>query len=309
MRLLATGTLMSLLLCAAGYGQTMPSSAEQMLNEMLRPGPTVAHPATRPDDLSVVQPDGYKPPPPAPQLIREGSSVISRAGHLQKNTDSPYPVFVFDSKPDETRIAPMYVLPNLQRMEMEDAASATQADLRFTVSGTVTEYKSKNYILLEPGPDEVRGQSTSPNSKLARGPMPAEQMLNDMLNIDGPPDLSPPPSPKSQNDITSGDGAVPPKAPVLTVLPEASQIFDRVCRLNPNSDGEAEQLTLDSDGAALQDPPILALPNLKLMDMERAAGDHHDTRFRVTGVITEYRGRNYILLQKVVVMADADRQF
>ena len=71
MRLVATGTLISLLLCAAGYGQTMPSSAEQMLNEMLRPGPTVAHPATRPDDLSVVQPDGYKPPPPAPQLLRE----------------------------------------------------------------------------------------------------------------------------------------------------------------------------------------------------------------------------------------------
>jgi hypothetical protein len=29
----------------------------------------------------------------------------------------------------------------------------------------------------------------------------------------------------------------------------------------------------------------------------------------VTGVVTEYRGRNYILLQKVVVMADSDRQF
>jgi hypothetical protein len=96
---------------------------------------------------------------------------------------------------------------------------------------------------------------------------------------------------------------------VLSVLPEQSQIFDRVCRLNPSGEGEEEELALDSDGAALQDPPLLALPNLKLMDMEHAAGDHHDTRFRVTGVITEYRGRNYILLQKVVVMADAERQF
>jgi hypothetical protein len=302
------------LLFAAGsmsYGQTMPSPAEQMLNAMLRPGASTAAPATQPDALAQLEPDGFKPPPATPQLLREGSSVISRAGHLKKNADGPYPTFVFDSKKGEAPIAPMFVLPNLQRMSMEDAASATQADLRFTVSGTVTEYKGKNYILLEPGPDEARSQMAAPggSGNSARGPMPAEQMLSAMLNADGPPDVPPAPDSKPHTDVTSGDGAVPPKAPVLTVLPEQSQIFDRVCRLNPSGEGDQEELTLDSDGAALQDPPLLTLPNLKLMDLERAAGDHHDTRFRITGVITEYRGRNYILLQKVVVMADAERQF
>jgi hypothetical protein len=34
-----------------------------------------------------------------------------------------------------------------------------------------------------------------------------------------------------------------------------------------------------------------------------------DLRFRVTGMITEYRGRNYILLEKVTVIPDATQQF
>jgi hypothetical protein len=70
-----------------------------------------------------------------------------------------------------------------------------------------------------------------------------------------------------------------------------------------------EQLTFDSDGSTLRDPPLIVLPNLKLVDLEKAAGDQHNVRIRATGSVTEYRGRNYILLQKIVVMADSDRQF
>jgi hypothetical protein len=179
---------------SVSYGQTQPSAAEQMLNDMLKPSAAPTPPATQPDAQVVVEPNGYKPPPAAPQLLREGSNVISRSGHLRKNSDGPYPTIVFDPKSGEAPLAPMYVLPNLQRMSMEDAASATQADLRFTVSGTVTEYKGKNYILLEPGPDEVRNMAprAGGNADQARGPMPAEQMLTSMLNVDGPPDMPPP---------------------------------------------------------------------------------------------------------------------
>ena len=55
---------------------------------------------------------------------------------------------------------------------------------------------------------------------------------------------------------------------------------------------------------------MLILPNLKLMSMESAVTSaDRDLRFRVTGMVTEYRGRNYVLLEKVVVVPDAMQQF
>jgi hypothetical protein len=46
------------------------------------------------------------------------------------------------------------------------------------------------------------------------------------------------------------------------------------------------------------------------MQMENAiAGSSRDLRFRVSGVVTEYKGRNYVLLDQVVVVPDIDQQF
>jgi hypothetical protein len=45
------------------------------------------------------------------------------------------------------------------------------------------------------------------------------------------------------------------------------------------------------------------------MAMENATkAQSRDLRFRVTGMVTEYGGRNYILLEKVVVVPDAVQQ-
>jgi hypothetical protein len=316
-----TWMVIAALLLSAGTlpAQTQPSAAEQMLNQMLQPASTQPAPSTRPEPTPALQPQGFVAKPAGPQILREGSDVIARSGHLVKVADNPYPQFVFDPRPNEPPLAPMYVMPNLQLMSMEDAGSATRQNLTFTVSGMVTEYKAKNYILLREGPDEISQQMSqqmpqqmpSPSKTLTkvRGPMSADQMLKAMLSADTRSDNPIPRAIPLQTDLTSGPGAVPADAPSLTVLPEPSQIIDRVCRLDPNTDSNERELTLDSDGAALQDPPLLILPNLKLADLESAAKTNRDMRYRVTGMITEYRGRNYILLQKVVVIADIDRQF
>jgi len=312
MRYLTIGFVVGLF-SAAAYAQTMPSPAERMLNEMLRPSASGggSSATTRPEPSAVVEPGGYTPAPSTGRLLREGSDVIARRGHLKKVQDSAYSEFVFDAARGSA-LEPMLVLPNLQLMSLEDAAVATREDLDFTVSGMVTEYRGKNYILLEPGPEALNRQSPSPVPAFepaARGPASADQMLKEMLSADGPAAAAPSNAGAPGKDLTSGSGALPPRAPVLTVLPEQTQIFDRECRLGPCPDGLHEQLTFDADGSTLQDPPLIVLPNLKLVDLEKAAGDQHNTRIRATGLVTEYRGRNYILLQKVVVMADSDRQF
>ncbi len=290
--------------------KSAPTPAENMLNEMLKPAPAATAPTTRPADVAVMRPEGYSPPATPPQLLREGSDVIARKGYLQKLPNGPYSQIVFLNDPSQPKLAPMLVLPDLQLMSMEDAGSETKQNLIFAVSGMTTEYKGKNYILLEPGPEEVSRQIPQLNvTPLSRqGPVSADQMLSDMLADNDQPSALAPPSAEPSADRTSGPGALAPKAPLVNVLRERSQIFDRVARLSRSPDGIQEQITLESDGTALQDPPLILLPNLKLVALESAASDRN-ARFRVTGMVTEYRGRNYILLQKVVVMSDSDRQF
>jgi hypothetical protein len=45
--------------------------------------------------------------------------------------------------------------------------------------------------------------------------------------------------------------------------------------------------------------------NLKLMAMEQQLETlNRDVRFRVSGMVTEYRGRNHLLVEEVVVVRD-----
>ncbi len=109
---------------------------------------------------------------------------MDRTGWVRTVADSPYPQFVFDDSEGPT-IQPMFVLPNLRLMQIEDAVSVTKSTLRFTVSGTVTEYKGANYILLESQPavdsrELVPGMEPPPTTN----PGSADQMLDQMLSRD-----------------------------------------------------------------------------------------------------------------------------
>jgi hypothetical protein len=143
--------------------------------------------------------------------------------------------------------------------------------------------------------------------------LPAGQMLDKML--------APPPAASSGRplvaptappavDATSGKGAVAPAAPQVTVLREGTYIVDRTGRLTKSADGSQQEFAFDSDGRTMADPPLVILPNLTLMAMENAvATNSRDLRFRITGVLTEYRQRNYILLEKAVVVPEISQQF
>jgi len=142
-------------------------------------------------------------------------------------------------------------------------------------------------------------------------PVSANELLDSMLKP-GPTAgqvLQPIPDPP-RVDTSSGPAAVAPKAPAVPLVREGSYIVDRVGRLTKSADGQTVEFTFDSDGQAMKDPPMIILPNLNLMSMEDAvAAGSQDLRFRVTGLVTEYKGRNYILLDKVTVPPDAAQQF
>ena len=157
----------------------------------------------------------------------------------------------------------------------------------------------------------VFAQATQPSTRPTERVLPADQMLNQMLRPSAGP-VARPLQPITQApaiDATSGSAAIAPSAPSVQVLREGTFIVDRTGRLSRGADGQTWELTFESDGRAMRDPPLIVLPNLKLMAMENATkAQSRDLRFRVTGMVTEYGGRNYILLEKVVVVPDAVQQ-
>lgn len=133
----------------------------------------------------------------------------------------------------------------------------------------------------------------------------AEETLSQMLKPSGQQaqPLKPIPGMTGMIDTTSGPNAVMPGATTRPVMREGTFIVDRAGRMTKLSD--RVEFSFDSDGRNLSDPPVVLLPNLNLMKMEASAGGSgRDVRFRITGEVTEYRGRNYVLLQKVSPIAD-----
>jgi hypothetical protein len=156
--------------------------------------------------------------------------------------------------------------------------------------------------------------TTAPSTSRTRPPSTqpsADQVLEDMLKP-APDQGKPLPMPPTgvALDKTSGVGAVMPSAPAAPVRREGTFIVDRIGHLSRTADGTQAEFAFDSDGKALKDAPLIILPNLKLVQMEDAVtGNNRDVKFRITGVVTEYRGRNYILLEKVIVVSEISQQF
>jgi hypothetical protein len=91
--------------------------------------------------------------------------------------------------------------------------------------------------------------------------------------------------------------AIQPAAQKL--LPDGSRIVDRPGRLT--SEGEYFTFSFESRGRGAPEIPIRLLPNRLLEDMEIAsAGGTKPIVFVVSGEVTEYRGVNYLLVQKLL---------
>jgi len=97
--------------------------------------------------------------------------------------------------------------------------------------------------------------------------------------------------------------AVSPSRQEHPLLPDGSTIADRVGRLTRRADGW--YFTFESEGKVLREPPMQILPNRDLQTMEVvSANGTRPVKFRVSGEVTEYRGANYLLLRKVLIIHD-----
>ncbi|MFN4242486.1 MAG: hypothetical protein ACK4PI_04530 [Tepidisphaerales bacterium] len=154
--------------------------------------------------------------------------------------------------------------------------------------------------------------ASTPSTRPATPPtaQPADQLLSQMLR---PAEQAARPlTPLPQTDLrdaTSGQGAAAPNAPSLPLLREGTFVVDRTGRLLRSGEGFGFEFVFESDGRTLRDPPMIILPNSRLQMMEEAVRSaNRNLRFRVTGMVTEYRGRNGLLIEKAVVIPDVVQQ-
>ena len=95
--------------------------------------------------------------------------------------------------------------------------------------------------------------------------------------------------------------AVSPTQEDSPLRPDGTMIADRVGRLVRRPEGWF--LVFESDQQVLREPPMQLLPNRDLETMEiLSANATRAVKFRVSGEVTEYRGRNYLLLRKVLTV-------
>jgi hypothetical protein len=145
-------------------------------------------------------------------------------------------------------------------------------------------------------------QTTRPTTRPTEPPSP-DMMLRQLLSPARPSAKPLEPVTFPQEDQTSKT-AVAPKVETQNLVREGSFIPERIGRLTRTTEGQAE-LTFEADGLALKDPPMIILPNLNLMRMESMLKNaSKDLKFHVSGTVTEYNGRNYILLEYVVAKQD-----
>lgn len=155
---IAMALLMATLsLTAAQDGpSTQPADPEVTADEVIRelmqrrearqavPGavePATA-PATQPD--TVAPAEIVKPLPMPP-----GAMIVGRLGRLNRDENSPWWQFRFESERDVLYEPPMRVLPNrlLEAMETIRETSG-RTTLRFKVSGEITTYRGDRYLLI-----------------------------------------------------------------------------------------------------------------------------------------------------------------
>lgn len=127
---------------------TLPS-AERVLENLLQQAPAnpvIAPTGTNPTATPLVP--GVAPNQPTVKRVREGQFVWNRTGRLVKEEKTGQWLFAFEADGKEMKDPPMGLLPSMNLEQMERLSDGGVKAVRFKISGQVTEYHGKNFLLV-----------------------------------------------------------------------------------------------------------------------------------------------------------------
>ncbi len=102
---------------------------------------------------------------------------------------------------------------------------------------------------------------------------------------------------------------VAPEVPTVMRLRERDSIYSRVGRLVKDEKTGIMLFDFDSDGQKMADPPLALIPCRYLAILENASEmGTRPLKFRISGEVTQYRGKNYLFLKFVQVVRDLNQR-
>ncbi len=91
-------------------------------------------------------------------------------------------------------------------------------------------------------------------------------------------------------------------------LREGQVVYQRTGRLAKDEKTGNWYFTFDADNNNMMDPPMQLIPSRFLMAMEDATvNGTQPLRFKVTGQVTEYRGKNFLWVQQMEILRDVNK--
>jgi len=225
-------------------------------------------------------------------LWPEGWAVVDIGGYLRR--DGSWWTFAPDA-PEE--LDPIRLLPNATLEVMVRTATNASGPVRFNVSGQTTVYEDRNYLLLH---SLARDRNTPPpNQSDDTEPVATDGSVEDVMGVlqeQGDDDLL---------DTRPEEEASARGASLRPLLPDGAAIISRPARVVRI--GKRYDLVFESDHPDNPEPPLTLLPNLNMERMlEAVRGDNHGQVFRVSGDVTQFLGRNYILVRSAPQRVDTD---
>jgi hypothetical protein len=108
--------------------------------------------------------------------------------------------------------------------------------------------------------------------------------------------------------LTPAVEASAPNEPKVNRIPEGRMLWNRIGRLSKDDKTGTFVFTFDADGQKMADPPIAVLPSHLLMSMEEASDKGtKPVKFKITGEVTEYRGKNFLYIKNMQAVRDMNQ--
>lgn len=229
------------------------------------------------------------------RAIAEGTFVVRRPGRLIRSGagDSVFvPTSIGEGDP------PMILQP-CRMLSVVRAAVEVSPEAIVTISGQVTVYRGRHYLLptaFELGvPAPIPGPAPSPSEQ----PDPTVDELIRGLESDPASPRGIPMEPPMSAE---------PSSTTQATLPEGTLITNRRARLVRSARQEGRLAAMfDNDPDSPGEPPMILLPCRALESLEGvAAWRGENTPFRLSGRVFAFEGRNYCLPTLVRVIRPGD---
>jgi hypothetical protein len=259
---------------------------------------------------------GAKPEgPPPPKLPDDGTMVIDRRARLSRDSRNGWFAFRFEEDPALSPEQPRWALP-CQMLEKMEEYAARDANCAFRISGENVVYESKCYLMLgkaivegprppapPPGASKPKpfpvvapagtqpAAATSPSARTTRpaGGPTADDILWKLLQERPGIPVTVPARPVVGPDHPS----VAPVTGKPIWSDQVWMIVDRLVRVLRDKRGAWYEVHFESDNT-LREAPVRVLPSSLLENVEDGQ------KFRISGIITLYKGKRYILLRKAL---------